>query len=534
MLLLHKGCSVSFCFALFRMGMTSLLSSFLILVGISGLGTVLGSSQGLPDSGGLHSLGAAIDVIFSRILEDAKHELTNNHALQRCGKPEAHAAGQTGARCRRALKGEPEEAHELLPFLLRDEEALKLWRDHFRRHVNDLVKGAAEHSGADTPLHGPVLKTLAEGEFWNSRPAVSNGALQHLRMKMQRMKLAAAEEGKDPELAVSWEAEVSPRFKYHSIKDAKRLMGTYLSWYEDPDKPAVPLGDPLPVKKFELQTPEQEEETNFDAREAFPDCKDIIGHVRDQGDCGSCWAFASTEALNDRFCIKTGGKHLEMLSPQHTTSCCDLLHCLSFGCNGGQPRMAWRWFSNDGVVTGGDFDELHKGKSCWPYEVPFCQHHSDGPYPQCEGPLPKTPKCRKDCEEADYSLKVRPFKDDLHFASSSYSVEGRDHIKKELKENGTLSGAFLVFEDFLLYKKGVYHHVTGSPMGGHAIKVIGFGSEEGREYWLAVNSWNEYWGDKGTFKIQMGEAGIDKEFCGGEPRVPAGLGPFFQQSAQDL
>lgn len=276
------------------------------------------------------------------------------------------------------------------------------------------------------------------------------------------------------------------------------------------------------------------EETSFDARDAYPKCRSVIGHVRDQGDCGSCWAFGSTEALNDRFCIKTDGKHSEILSPQHTTSCCDLLHCLSFGCNGGQPRMAWRWFANDGVVTGGDYNELHTGKSCWPYEIPFCQHHSDGPYPQCEGPLPKASKCRKDCEERDYSITVRPFKDDLHFATTSYSVGGRDNIKRELMENGTLTGAFLVFEDFLMYKSGVYHHVSGGPMGGHAIKVIGFGNQDGRDYWLAVNSWNEYWGDKGTFKIEMGEAGIDREFCGGEPKVPEKELKFLQQTSQDL
>ncbi|CDJ47062.1 cysteine proteinase, putative [Eimeria brunetti] len=518
------------------MRLTRLFPPVFTFAGCTFLGAAVGSSHA-PENNELHSLGAAVDVIFSRILDDVKHELSGSHVLQQCRNGGAQGERAGGPPCRRALHGEPEDAHELLPFLLRDEEALKLWRDHFRRHMNDLVGEAVESSGADTPLHAPVLKTLAEKEFWSSRPAVSNGALQHLRLKMQRLKLAAAEKGHNPELAVSWEAEVSPRFKYHSIKDAKRLMGTYLSWYEDPEKPAVPIGEPLPVKTFEGRAgskDEDDEATNFDSREAFPYCKEVIGHVRDQGDCGSCWAFASTEALNDRFCIKTGGKHLEMLSPQHTTSCCDLLHCLSFGCNGGQPRMAWRWFANDGVVTGGDFNDLHKGKSCWPYEVPFCQHHSDGPYPQCEGPLPKAPKCRKDCEEAEYSKKVHPFKEDLHFASTSYSVEGRDHIKKEIKENGTLTGAFLVFEDFLMYKKGVYHHVTGSPMGGHAIKVIGFGNEDGRDYWLAVNSWNEYWGDKGTFKIQMGEAGIDKEFCGGEPKVSKDPNAFLQQSAQDL
>lgn len=507
------------------------MARFFAFLALAGCGFVHADIFGGSSAQGneFRSLRAAIDAIFSQIAQEAERDFNHpDGPLQDCGPNSTLQHG----RCRRYLKGEPDDARGLLPFLLNDDDAMKLWRDHFRRHVKDVVKNAVEHSGADTPIHGPVLKTLAESEFWGSRPAVSKGALQHLRLKMERLKLDAAEQGRNPELAVAWEAEVSPRFKYHSVKDAKRLMGAYLSFYVDPDKPSIPLGEPLPPKVFADSKPV--EEKSFDARDAFPKCKSVIGHVRDQGDCGSCWAFASTEALNDRFCIKTDGQRPEMLSPQHTTSCCDLLHCLSFGCNGGQPRMAWRWFSNDGVVTGGDYDELHTGKSCWPYEIPFCQHHSDGPYPQCEGPLPKAPKCRKDCEERDYSSTVRPFKDDLHFATSSYSVDGRDNIKRELMESGTLTGAFLVFEDFLMYKSGVYHHVSGGPMGGHAIKVIGFGNQDGRDYWLAVNSWNEYWGDKGTFKIEMGEGGIDREFCGGEPKVPEKELKFLEQTSQDL
>lgn len=45
---------------------------------------------------------------------------------------------------------------------------------------------------------------------------------------------------------------------------------------------------------------------------------------------------------------------------------------------------------------------------------------------------------------------------------------------------------------------GVYQHVTGDMLGGHAIKVLGWGEENGTPYWLAANSWNSDWGDKGT------------------------------------
>lgn len=50
---------------------------------------------------------------------------------------------------------------------------------------------------------------------------------------------------------------------------------------------------------------------------------------------------------------------------------------------------------------------------------------------------------------------------------------------------------------FFLLSKGVYQHVSGSAVGGHAIKVLGWGEENGVPYWLCANSWNTDWGDNG-------------------------------------
>lgn len=478
--------------------------------------------------GDLSALEYSIDATFEALLGAEKAELNRESPLPVC---EQAASGVRNENCRRPLKHEPSSVKELLPFLLDDSEGMSLWKSHFRRHVMEAVGNVDHFEGAKAPLHAPGLRPLAEGLFWESRPAVSQGALNHLHAKMEELRLLAEVSGTDVASAVTWEAEVSPRFKFHSLRDARKLMGTYLYSLPNHDKPAVPLAEPLPPKKPE-GVAARRVDGDFDSREAFPECKAVIGHVRDQGDCGSCWAFASTEALNDRFCIKSNGQHRELLSPQHTTSCCDMLHCLSFGCNGGQPRLAWRWMANSGVVTGGDYSDLHTGKSCWPYEKPFCTHHSSGPYPECEkGPM-KTPKCRKDCEEALYSADVHPFSEDLHFATKPFSIRGRDDIKQEIIQNGTLSSALLVFEDFMMYKSGVYHHVTGLPLGGHAVKVIGFGNKDGKDYWLCVNSWNEYWGDKGTFKIQMGEGGIDEEFNGGDAVVKEGS--FRSEATKDL
>lgn len=67
--------------------------------------------------------------------------------------------------------------------------------------------------------------------------------------------------------------------------------------------------------------------------------------------------------------------------------------------------------------------------------------------------------------------------------------------------NGPIEASFSVYEDFLTYKSGVYKHTTGSYLGGHAIKVLGWGVEGGEDYWLCANSWNNEWGANGYFKI---------------------------------
>lgn len=76
--------------------------------------------------------------------------------------------------------------------------------------------------------------------------------------------------------------------------------------------------------------------TDFDARVQFPACETTIDNVRDQSNCGSCWAFGTTEAFNDRYCIAAGKDNpTNFLSTADTTGCCDGKSCFSFGCNGG-------------------------------------------------------------------------------------------------------------------------------------------------------------------------------------------------------
>jgi len=78
---------------------------------------------------------------------------------------------------------------------------------------------------------------------------------------------------------------------------------------------------------------------------------------------------------------------------------------------------------------------------------------------------------------------------------------------------------FEVYEDFFNYQTGVYHHVSGKLEGGHAVKILGWGSQDDQAYWLCANSWGPEWGDHGYFKIKQGECGIDDSVWACTPEI---------------
>lgn len=124
----------------------------------------------------------------------------------------------------------------------------------------------------------------------------------------------------------------------------------------------------------------------------------------------------------------------------------------------------------------------------------------------------QTPKCQNKCLNPEYKVE---FKTDKHFGKSSYSVKrNTNQIQAEIQKNGPVEGAFTVYEDFVQYKSGVYQHVQGKALGGHAIRMLGWGEENGVKYWLVANSWNSDWGDNGFFKILRGE-----DHCGIESGI---------------
>nr|APA33878.1 seminal fluid protein [Nilaparvata lugens] len=247
---------------------------------------------------------------------------------------------------------------------------------------------------------------------------------------------------------------------------------------------------------------------NFDSREHWPNCP-TIKEIRDQGSCGSCWAFGAVEAMSDRVCIHSKGNENFHFSAEDLVSCCRLC---GFGCNGGFPGMAWRHWVHNGIVSGGQYGTK---QGCVPYAFEPCEHHINGTRPACNGVGP-TPKCAKTCE-GGYNV---PYKQDKHYGSKAYSVKS-GQVQSEIMNNGPVEGAFTVYEDFIQYKSGVYKHVAGKALGGHAIRILGWGVENGTPYWLVANSWNTDWGDNGFFKILRGsdECGIESSISAGLPKV---------------
>lgn len=83
---------------------------------------------------------------------------------------------------------------------------------------------------------------------------------------------------------------------------------------------------------------------------------------------------------------------------------------------------------------------------------------------------------------------------------------------------GPLTAAFNVYDCFLSYKSGVYVRTSSSifPLGGHAVTIVGWGTENGLDYWRCRNSWNSGWGDAGYFKIAMNQCGISNQCYAGQ------------------
>lgn len=210
------------------------------------------------------------------------------------------------------------------------------------------------------------------------------------------------------------------------------------------------------------QTPPNLNTTYYvpDLTETLPDSidyrkKGYVTPVRNQGSCGSCWAFSSVGALEGQLKRKTG--KLRNLSPQNLVDCVETNN----GCGGGYMTNAFDYVKqNRGIDSEESYPYVGQDQSC--------QYNPKG----------KAAKCRKYVNITEGSEK---------------------DLKHAVAKVGPVSvGIDASLSSFQFYTKGVYYDKDCNIQNiDHAVLAVGYGTAKGSKYWIVKNSWGEEWGDKG-------------------------------------
>jgi len=269
----------------------------------------------------------------------------------------------------------------------------------------------------------------------------------------------------------AWVATTYPHLQGMKMKDIDRMQGGENSrlYHKPSPKPRQTLlrgsGKGGSVDDY---LPESWDWRNVDG-------VNYVSEVRDQGGCGSCYAFSSMGMLESRLKVLTKNTKNYTFSPQDIVSCSRL----SQGCSGGFPFLiAGRYGKDFGVVD----------ETC-------------NPYTGLDGAC-STKKC------------TRHYTSKYSYVGGYYGGCNEFEMKKSLVHGGPLSVSFEVYSDFMMYKEGVYHHTNLLTSSGfqpfeltnHAVLLVGYGHDEAlkEDYWIIKNSWGTSWGEQGFFRIRRG------------------------------
>ncbi|KAM3825202.1 cathepsin K [Vipera latastei] len=183
--------------------------------------------------------------------------------------------------------------------------------------------------------------------------------------------------------------------------------------------------------------------------------KGYVTPVKNQGQCGSCWAFSSAGALEGQLKKKTG-KVLN-LSPQNLVDCVTS----NSGCGGGYMTNAFEYVKeNRGIDSDDSYPYIGQDENCM------------------YNPTGKAAKCR--------GYREIP--------------EGNERaLKRAVARIGPVSvGIDASLSSFQFYSRGVYYDENCNPGNiNHAVLAVGYGTQKGTKHWIVKNSWGEEWGDKG-------------------------------------
>jgi len=198
-----------------------------------------------------------------------------------------------------------------------------------------------------------------------------------------------------------------------------------------------------------------------------------VTDAKNQGNCGSCAAFASG-GLHETCMAKAGASLNGLdLSEQYLVDCAYDGNYAN-GCNGAAPHKYPEWFAADGGVS--------------PHEATY-QYLGGSP--------------RLNCNTAS---SVAKWNSGARVTGSTYDYScGLSKLTQLVYEKGAvLVGVYASDSSFSAYNgQGVYDACT-STNKNHAVLVVGYGTENGVDYWLVKNSWGSNWGDNGFIKIKRG------------------------------
>lgn len=300
----------------------------------------------------------------------------------------------------------------------------------------------------------------------------------------------------------SWKAKLDNELNYDDDNEIKKILGAKL------DRDEMDKNENKEWRKKhdaddrgrKLQTTL----TAYDLRTAVAGCPSIK-QIRNQGQCGSCWAFSTATSLTDRFCIKkakAGYPQTRYFSIQDILECCISANSCSSvdqGCNGGTLVYPFNFAKVVGVVTGDDY-----------YDKALCKPYKFNP---AKVPASTSLTCRKKCPNTLYTaatyvndkVKTNGY---VYLSPSNLSNAAIVQAAKDAIFNrGSIVAGFDVYSDFMVYKSGVYQKTASATYeGGHGVKVIGWGydSVSKLNYWIFANSWGTGWGMSGFGWFKMG------------------------------
>jgi len=202
----------------------------------------------------------------------------------------------------------------------------------------------------------------------------------------------------------------------------------------------------------------------------------VVNPVRDQGQCGSCWAFATTANAESVWAISSGD--LLDLSEEFLVDCASGVGYYNKGCNGGNPDSAFKYMINQGQCT-----ELS-----YPYKAGLTKNA--GTCQTCSPAPVQFSSCSDIKPNDQISLKIAVSQQPVVIA-----IEADTKI-------------------FQSYSSGVIDSVSCGTNLDHAVEIVGYGEENGKKYWIVRNSWSTSWGQDGYVLIERSESTNDIGICG--------------------